>query len=357
MKENLIFGADILNLGACPDGKTDCSKVFNNALSGKENLISVPYGTYLLNSPIYVSSNKKLDIHPGAKIIFDVKNAKNLFSSIDGSASIIISGGVWQTTDPADSLFYFSNTENIKLCNCTITTDNTTAISFKEVKDFRLENIKVKSLCADALQLSDCSRGTVRNLSHSCSQTSASSSTVKLSGQEMGVFVTGIKSENASCIIDCQKDAAIDDVQIFDVSGHFYKNAVKIDKSADIIYMLTSNLCLYASTTDNNASYFELSGKLESLIIENFKREMHLESLPKIPTLKADNTCAGIIIDGLMLDEIISSKAASKIESMLPARLSNPHGKFIYTLETSLTSADSFIIPGGDFSTLETYAK
>ena len=103
MKETLIFGSDISKFGAVGDGKTDCTKNFLDALSSKENLITVPYGEYIIKSSLKISSNTKLHIHPLAKLIFEDVTDSALISAEHGAKSIIIEGGTWICHDSEES--------------------------------------------------------------------------------------------------------------------------------------------------------------------------------------------------------------------------------------------------------------
>jgi hypothetical protein len=56
-----------------------------------------------------------------------------------------------------------------------------------------------------------------------------------------------------------------------------------------------------------------------------------------------------MIIDGIALDNVIAARGKSKTVSMTTAKLTNPCGKFIYTLEIGINKDDMFTIPYGDF--------
>ena len=73
--------------------------------------------------------------------------------------------------------------------------------------------------------------------------------------------------------------------------------------------------------------------------------------------IQNQNGSSNLIIDGLAIDDVIGAKARSKLTSMYPARLANPHGRFIYTLEAGIGNGDSFILPQGGFDTLELSGK
>ncbi len=350
MKENLIFGADITSFGAVGDGKTDCTQSFNDALCSGHNLITVPYGEYLIKSTLTISSNTKLHIHPAAKIIFEAQDQNSLITATDDASSIIICGGNWYVKCEKEQkdayVFDFCGVENLKMQNMTVNAESYCTIKAQELCDFRFESIICNT--RDAVCFINCSDGVVRNLTHT-----KGGFTLSFDGENNNIYVTHTTSKDVGSVIVA--DGVLNGIRIFDVFASFENHVLCTKKTCVVSDMLISGICAYNHTSTSACAYFELYGKHESLEIESFKRDTDSEALPKIPTLKAKNTRASVIIDGIALDEIISAKALSKITSMVPARLCDPHGKFVYTLETTLENADSFIIPSGKFDTLQVY--
>lgn len=371
MKENLIFGADILSFGAVNDGKTDCTKAFECALGSNKNLITVPYGEYLIKKPLKIGSNTKLHLHPAAKLIFDVDwtdisgNDCALISNADGACSVIISGGTWIVKNGAQNkntcIFGFNSTENIRINDAVIKLESLRGIFLKEVKDFRIENLRFvcdTDTTLPAVISDSCQSGSVRNLSYSCTKMpSENSGVIEFYGKNSGIFINNAHFDSAPSFVRVKDSAVLDDIQIYSLSGSFGYGVLDVCKDCNVEYALICDIDAFCITATPMSAYFRLCGKLDTLVIENFKRDSFREALPAVPSAITENTETDLIIDGLMLDEIINAKACSKIKSMLPARLSNPHGKFVYTLETSLDKNDSFVIPNGSFDSFEAAGK
>jgi polygalacturonase len=106
MSENLIYGADITAYGAVADGATDCSDAFLKAIENGENLISVPFGNYILTKPLTFTSNTKIQLHPNATLVFDLDTDDSVVSVKDAS-SVIITGGNWVETGSSSAFFGF----------------------------------------------------------------------------------------------------------------------------------------------------------------------------------------------------------------------------------------------------------
>ena len=84
--------SDIRRYGAVPDGTTDCASAINTALTAGN--ITIPDGTFLINSAITVPSNRSIDIK-NAKIRVGNTTYDNLFRNSDfsgGNTNITIKG-------------------------------------------------------------------------------------------------------------------------------------------------------------------------------------------------------------------------------------------------------------------------
>ncbi len=350
MSENLIYGADITAYGAVADGKTDCSEAFTKAIENSESLIVVPYGKYLLKKSLKLTSNLKIHLHPNTEIVFDIRS--KICVSADNCSSVIISGGKWICEDADKTFFSFTNSSGIKVSDCSIS--SSFGFVFKNC-----ENVSIKNTAFDID--GDC---------------------VSLRGETDDIYIKNISAFSCVNVIDIDEEAKVEDLFINDITlsgckhligvyegeleearisgvyGDFCDSLLCVSENSSVTDMDIEDIDAYCSQSSSAAAYFDLLGSLDGLEISCFKRNSEYEAKPFIPTLilkPQDDTTA--IIDGMLLDNVINARALSKTISMTTARLTNPTGKFIYTLECGIAKGDALTIPLGDFDTLTIYKK
>ncbi len=368
MKETLIFGADISKFGAVGDGKTDCTKSFLDALSSKENLITVPYGEYIIKSSLKISSNTKLHIHPLAKLIFEDVTDSALISAGQAAKSIIIEGGTWICHDSEESanksVFSFAGCENIRFVGCTLNPESRICAFLTDCTDIRTEKISVVShnSAVSSFIFTDCSDVTLKSIKYRCScpeNSSGDGSLIDFNGKNSAFYISDIYSENAQRFIRSNNNSVLDDIRVCGLDGGFTKCGAEFCKNSKIEYALLQEIDIFCAKSHENCAYFKTDADISQLEIESFKRRVTSDAAPIIPTvmIQNQNGSSNLIIDGLAIDDVIGAKARSKLTSMYPARLANPHGRFIYTLEAGIGNGDSFILPQGGFDTLELSGK
>ncbi len=358
MSENLIYGADICAYGAVGDGKCDCTQAFEKAIANGESLICVPYGIYLITKPLEITSNTKLHIHPSAKISYNPKD-KNVSSFIFAkeSCGIEICGGIFNIADKVKcNVFSFDKCENIRISHCSLNTpDCTSSIFFNASEDININNVIFNGMSDCVVMCDECKSITVKDI------------TVKVAGNVFGFGKGGKKCDceninirNAN-VLFCDSFiefllGSAENVNLENISARFSFDFAKLFENFDLTDSSFENIEAFIVDTDANEgktkAYFTFASCPDGLEIRGFKRESERESTPFVPTLIFKNTnCekAKLIIDGISLDNVISARGMSKTVSMTTAKLSNPFGKFIYTLEIGVDKDDMFIIPLGDF--------
>ncbi len=363
--QNLLYGANIIDYGALGDGKTDCSSAFAKAIDGGENLISVPFGVYVFTKPLVLNSNVKLSIHPKAKLIFALDNKKERAcvynrDTKDGNSGIIISGGVWVCDKSHKTgLFCFENVNYLTLSNIEIISNSKNiAISVSNVQNFKFCDIKCDGNdTGDFLYIFSCKDGVLRNLCvRNCIYGILFSSYSKNSGYIENILSHNLTFDNCGTIMSFDKKCEnVSKIYINGLYGSFRNNAVSaLCYTQDVsISDISLYVCAVQASSDTDC-YFLFGTEQSGFEIENFKRNTDLETCPLMPSavMYSDSQALECIIDGLLLDDIIRSRALSKDVLMTAAKISNPHNKFLYTLELSISSGQRFILKGGSFDTL-----
>ncbi|MBQ7399795.1 MAG: hypothetical protein IJW06_05000 [Clostridia bacterium] len=366
MSENLIYGTDILSYGAVADGKTDCSVALSKALENGESLISFPFGTYLFTKSITLSSNTKLHFHANANIIFapENDNADSFIYAKDAS-SLEICGGLFGIKDGTKcNAFCFKNCQNIRISNCSVNAPTGIgSIVFDSCEYASVVNVTFNGM-SDALVLTGkCLKVTFKN----CTVKSAVN-VIQCAKQNRLCDIDGLDIRNVS-VSFCDSFIEFlcgkaENVNIENVNARLSFSFFKLFSDFALSDATLENIKLYiidrVSKDGKASAYFSLASTPENLEIRNLKRLNELESVPPAPTLLFKNTNADkakLIIDGISLDNVINARGKSKTVSMTTAKLTNPTGKFIYTLEISVAKDDSLNIPYGDFDYLTLYCN
>ena len=153
-------------------------------------------------------------------------------------------------------------------------------------------------------------------------------------------------------------EGKLENAKFFDIDGDFAESFVNVSKMGVIESLEFDCVDIYCSHSQKDGVYFDLCGSIEWMEISGFKRNSEFEARPLIPTLiirpLSDTT---VLIDGMLLDNVINARALSKTIKMTTARLTNPTGKFIYTLECGIDKGDALTIPMGDFDNITIYEK
>lgn len=355
MSENLVFGADILSYGAVPDGKTDCAEAFEKAIGNGENLISVPFGTYLIKKGLKLNSNMKFHIHPRAIIKYapEEKTATPLLYGKD-VASVIVNGGKFYANDNVDTLFHFESSENIRFSSVSVVKSSANCFVFDTCNDiyvsvcnFDTGNRDVFTFwgCCGNIVVKDCEI----NLACNAFQFGTKEKDC-IAGR---VDIRNIVSHYVLSFIEFYKGSARD-VALENISGSFQWSFFRLFEKFLLSDIRLEKINVYCANRGNekctNPAYFVLAETPDGLELSGFNRNTELESLPLIPTLifKA-STPSTAIVDGIALDHVISARGKSKEIGMTAARLTNPHGKFIYTVECNVNQKEALTLPLGDF--------
>lgn len=354
----MIYGTDICAYGAIGDGKTDCSEAFEKAINNGESLICVPYGTYIITKPFEITSNTKLHIHPSAKICYNPKdkNAPSFIYAKD-SSSIEICGGIFNVADKVKcTVFSFDKCENIRISNCSLNTpDCRETVLFNASEDININNVIFNGLSDSIVMMDKCKNITVKDI------------TVKAAGNVIGFGKGGKKCDCENVNIRNANIAFCDsfiefllgnaeNVNIENISAKFSFSFAKLFENFELCDACFESIETFIDDTGLNEgktkAYFTFASCPDGFEIRDFKRKCERESIPFVPTFILKNTNANkakLIIDGIALDNVIAARGMSKTVQMTTAKLSNPFGKFIYTLEIGVDKDDMLNIPLGDF--------
>lgn len=349
MSENLIYGADITAYGAVADGKTDCSDAFIKAIENGESLIVVPYGKYVLKKALKLTSNLKIHLHANAEMIFDTK-AKVCISANDCSC-LIISGGSFVCNNEGKTFLGLCECSNVKISDCTISSAN--GLSLKNC-----ENVSMKNVGFDIDGNCVCIRGEnddlrMKNISaFSC----VNVIDIDEEASAENITVDGVTLSDCKHLLGVYS-GKLEGAKITEVGGDFSDSLILVSKDGSLCDVDVDEVFVYCSNA-SGSKYFDLNGNIDGLEITSFKRSSDFEARPFISTLvlkPKENSTA--IIDGMLLDNVINARALSKTIKMTTARLTNPTGKFVYTLECGIDADDTLTIPLGDFDGLTIYTK
>lgn len=358
MSENLIYGADIQKYGAVADGKCDCSIALKNALENGENLISFPFGTYLFTQSVVLKSNTKLHFHPSANIIFAPtdENCKN-FLSASHSSCIEICGGLFNIKAGIKcNVFEFEECENIRISSCTINTPDCIGSILLNGCEYVVINNVIFNGKSDALVvLNECSSITFKN-----NTVKACCNVIQCGKQNIPCKTACLDIRNIN-VLFCDSFiellcGSIDVLSVENITARFSFAFFKLFDAFSLVDASLESIDAYiidrGTNSGKNPCYFAFAAIPGGFEMRNFKRNTELESTPFVPTVLLKNTCcdnAKLIIDGIALDNVINARGKSKTVAMTTAKLTNPYGKFIYTLEISVAKDDSLNIPYGDF--------
>lgn len=343
MADNLIFGKSIIQFGAVGDGKHDDTKAFVDAFNSNEALICIPFGQYNVNEALKISSGVRINTHPCAVINFKGITAK------EKSRGITIIGGTWNNLSHENVAFDLSNSYG-----CT------------------LKDMTISGTSSSAILLNDCENAVIQKVSfvqgEKCSGVvfTGNVSFTKLKGLSFNSGLNALHFDNSADIFALYAD----DISLKDCENGLFakkcliKNSVfdGIDGSANInafhfedcelSHISISNSVLY------NGYWFFENTLAVSLKIEGFKRLLTHETSPIKPTL-VFKACpkSTLIFDGIALDAIILAKRSVPNIKMTAAKMVTATPTMAnYTLELSVSENDGFVVPYGDFDTLNIFA-
>lgn len=362
MSEYLIYGADITAYGAVADGKTDCSDAFIKAIENGESLIVVPYGKYLIKKTIRLNSNTKIHLHPSALLLYAPEDSTDspLFYAEDCNAVEICGGKINLFDNPdiqVQKLIYFNYANGIKIKNCIIDSVDADSFIFNCCENIFVSECKINSISKNAMTFTgECNYITVKK--------SYIAGTIVFGTQDTPCDVSGLNIRNIECknstgFLNFISGSA-EEIRCESISGSFGSCFVNVKEEFSLEDADFESIDVHSifALCNKNQVYFNLLGNIDGLEITNFKRKSEYEAVPFIPALilkpQEDSTA---IIDGMLLDNVINARALSKTIKMTTARLTNPTGKFIYTLECGIAGGDALTIPLGDFDSLTVYTK
>lgn len=366
MSENLIYGADITAYGAPADGKTDCSAAVMKAIENGESLISFPFGTYLFTKPILLNSNTKLHFHANANIFFAPENdSSDCFIYAENASSLEICGGLWSIKDGVKcNVFSFCDCQNVRISGCSVNAPTGIgSVVLDSCEYVSVVNVTFNGMSNALVLTGNCKKVTLKN----CTVKSAVN-VIQCAKQKRECNIDGLDIRNTT-VLYCDSFIEFlcgkaENINIESVNARLSFAFLRLFSEFSLGETVVENIELYiidrVSKDGKNPSYFSLAATPDSLEVRNFKRLCEFESTPPVPTMLFKNTNtekAKIIIDGISLDNVISARGKSKTVSMTAAKLTNPCGKFIYTLEITASKDDTLNIPYGDFDYFTIYGN
>ena len=351
MSENLIYGASITAYGAVADGKTDCSDAFIRAIENGENLISVPFGNYILTRSLELTSNIKIHLHPNATLVFDLDTEETVISARDCN-SIIITGGNFVSTGSCNAFFGFENVSCIKFSDCNIS--GAKGVKLTDCDDISFKNVSFDIDAECILLRGETENITIRSIT---SGTSVSVIDIDEDAKIANLFVSGVSISDCNHFVSVY-EGSVENAKFFDIDGDFAESFLNVSNQGVVESMELDGIDVYCSHSQKDGVYFDICGSIEWMEISDFLRNSDCEAIPFVPTLifKASDDSKAII-DGMILDNVINARALSKTIDMTTARLTNPTNKFIYTLECGIQKNDTLTIPLGDFDSLTIYKR
>ncbi len=350
MSENLIYGADITAYGAVADGKTDCSDAFTKAIENGESLISVPYGKYIIRKTLKLVSNVKIHLHANAEIIFDVE--EDVCLSADDCGLIILDGGRWTCLGEGKTFMSAKDSSGIKVLESCICSHF--GFCFEECRGINIKNVSFDTEDDCIIFKGENEDISLRNII-ACSGKSFIST-----GENAEVEKLYINDVTLSCVGRFMniESGKLEEARIYGIYGDFTESLIRVSESAEIEDADLEEIEVFCSDAEKACAYFDFKGIIEGVEINSFKRDSDAEATPLISTM-IFTPCrkSTAIIDGVTLDNIICARGKSKTVGVVPARLTNPTNKFIYTLECNVEENDTLTLPLGDFCGMTVYTK
>lgn len=152
---------NVKDFGARGDGFANDRPAIQAALDSGAGRVFIPFGTYLLDGTLYISSCTCLDVHPLTMLVLQdgaMKGPKDFMLTNrhweEGDRDITIRGGIWDYNNPGNprgemfdpnsisgTQFHLHNVEGLVLENLFLRDPECYFITTLDVKNFRMENI------------------------------------------------------------------------------------------------------------------------------------------------------------------------------------------------------------------------
>lgn len=401
-----IYGKSVTEFGAKGDGITDDAPAFQTAFDSGCPLITVPFGRYIIGSPLLIGSDTALHAHKRAEIVLGdhvcTKRGDFLLTNRDhssGNKNIAITGGIWNGNNIANpksdlfdssgysgTLLNFFNVKNIELRDLTLLNPSAYFTRFCETDGFLIENITFTATrpCSnnDGIHLGGfCQNGIIRNLRASTPDTpnddmvalNADDCVTRVENLDLkcgfirNILIDGLWADSCHSFLRMLSvDSEIKNIHVNNVNGGFRAMALNMDaarycrtpliKKDDprftegvgcVENVFISDMNVYALTENKDRAFICLESNMKNFRINNFKRSKLYDAPGSGYTVRVRNIGGScIILEGITGQRLLP-------ENGILSKLSSPYRTDNYRYEIKTKTGDMFCLYDGDFSNLE----
>lgn len=338
MKENMIYGKSVAEYGAAGDGKQDDTSAFEAALSEENAYVVIPFGHYRITRVLNVRSGTVILAHPRAVIRFVGLAAKD-------AAGIMLSGGIWENTDPENGAAEWENVTSVRMEDMTVRSDSDTAVALCDVTDAELRNMTFTS------------NGSASGVIFAGNVKDARLKGLRFTGCAAGVeWMSGAQTENVT-VGECTAEGC---GTMFGAADAVMKN-VRVEKAEGGAACAVSVAgCTLSDVTLRDMVLYDgfiylCGNNAARLTVERVTRDFLRDTASAKPTLTIEKTSAALTLDGVTLDAVILSKKSVpdvKMDAKRMASYLNDPTSWRYVTSFTLLPTQCFTLPIGGFSAL-----
>lgn len=404
------YGLNIKSFGAIGDGKNDDSVAIQKALDAGSPLVVIPFGEYLIERTLRISSETRLHLHPLAVVrladhagidqsVFLITNADHE----SGNHDIEIEGGIWDGNNAANPrgpdeptsytgvALNFMNVRNLTLRGLCVRDAESYHIRIGEVRHFWIEDIRFEARHLrpnqDGVHVCGfCEDGVIRNISARGKQCTNDDLVALLAddamhrAQNLGGKcgpIRRLRIENLSAD-DCHSFvrlasvwSTISDIEVNHVSGGCRCNAVNADalrycrvpvfekddeRFAQGVGLLEnielSNFQVHR--TSGSEPLLLLETRMKNFRIRNFRRNFENEAALLAPTLRIKNVeTPEILIGGIDDADIAELRKTLSNEAVVVSNFSTPQSKEMLRAVINLRQCEEILARCPSFDSFE----
>lgn len=403
-----IYGRSVIEFGAKGDGKSNDAPAFQTALDSGCPLITIPFGKYIIGSPLIIGSDTAIHAHRRAEIFLGdnvcTKRGEFLITNrnhIDGNQNITLRGGIWNGNNIANpksdlfdlngysgALMNFIHVKNIVISNLTLFNPSAYFTRFCEIDSFLFEDITFTAThpCSnnDGIHLGGyCQNGIIRNL-HATTPNTPNDDMVAMNADDCitrvenldlkcgfirNVIVDGLYADSCHSFIRMLSvNSEIKDISINHIIGGFAAMALNMDAArycrtplinkddprfisgvGCVENVLITNMNVYAVTMNTGRAFICLESNMKNFRMSNFKRDTVSDASESGNSIRIRNIGeSDITIEGLTFEQTESVSASGTTYKQ-----SSPDSADIYRIKIKNEAGCMFSLPDGSFSQLE----
>ncbi|MDD4773526.1 MAG: hypothetical protein PHZ09_07955 [Eubacteriales bacterium] len=392
------YGKSVIEYGAKGDGINNDAPAFQAAFDSDCPLITIPFGKYIIGSPLTIGSDTAIHAHRRAEIILGdnvcTKRGDFLITNrnhASGNRNITIRGGIWNgssVTNPKSDLFdlngysgalmNFINVINITISDVTLFNPSAYFTRFCKIDGFLFENITFTATrpCSnnDGIHLGGyCQNGIIRNLRASTPNT-PNDDMVAMNADDcvkraenldlecgfiQNIVIDGLYADSCHSFIRMLSvDSEIKNISINNIKGGFAAMAINMDAArycrtpltdeidvGCIKNVLVTNMDVYSTSKNSRRAFICLESNMENFVINNFKRDTGNDASDSGDTVRIRNIGeSDIVLNGLTL---------CQIESFEGVRQSTPDNTEKYRFRIKNKTGATLSLQHGAFERLE----